>query len=276
MASLCGDVEVSKTVNVFAKPFTSRAEKRIVGEEEAYGLFAPIYDRIRPRFPGMFARTEDWWRLRRLADPEHRRAGGGVLNRVLVCLDGKPEGYALYRLHQTIEQGFSTGFLNVIEAIGATPEATREVWRFLFDVDWIGRVKAALLPPDHPLFFLIARPRALRYHALDALWVRLVDIPRALAARTIAPEEPVVIEVADDFCPWNAGRYRIASGDVARTEAAADLALDVTALGSVYLGGFTFAQLGAAGRIEERRTGALARADALFPRDAAPWCPEVF
>jgi predicted acetyltransferase len=63
---------------------------------------------------------------------------------------------------------------------------------------------------------------------------------------------------------------------VERTSAEADLALDVTALGSVYLGGFGFQRLAHSGRVEERRAGAAARADALFPADRAPWCPEIF
>jgi len=85
-----------------------------------------------------------------------------------------------------------------------------------------------------------------------------------------------VIEVADAFCPWNQGRYRVSAGSVERTTAEAELALDVTALGTVYLGGFTFGQLVRSGRVEERRPGAAARADALFRADRAPWCPEIF
>jgi predicted acetyltransferase len=68
----------------------------------------------------------------------------------------------------------------------------------------------------------------------------------------------------------------VADGVAARTDAAADIALDVAALGSVYLGGFTFTELARAGRLEEVRPGALARADALFRVDRRPWCPEIF
>jgi hypothetical protein len=50
----------------------------------------------------------------------------------------------------------------------------------------------------------------------------------------------------------------------------------VTALGSVYLGGFTWAQLARALRVTELRPGAIARADALFRHDVGPWCPEIF
>lgn len=277
LASLCGDIDVPRAANSFARSFESRGVARIVGEEEALAPFSDIYERVRTRHPGMFSRTPEWWKFRRLADTERGRAGGaGVLNRILLTVDGDPQGYALYRMHQSLEGGVSTGFLNVIEAVGSSLEATREIWRFLLDVDWIARVKANLLPVDHPLLFLVARPRALKLRLIDALWVRVVDIPAAFAARTIAPGEPVVIEVRDTFCPWNAGRYRIAEGGVERTPATPELALDVNALGSVYLGGFNFAQLSRAGVVEELKAGAAARADALLPRDLAPWCPEIF
>src|SRR3712207_7068153 len=51
---------------------------------------------------------------------------------------------------------------------------------------------------------------------------------------------------------WNEGRHRVGNGDVARTREPADVRLDVSALASAYLGGFTFGQLARAGRVEER------------------------
>ena len=85
-----------------------------------------------------------------------------------------------------------------------------------------------------------------------------------------------MIDVADEFCPWNAGRWRIGRGGAEKTAAEADLACDVSSLGCVYLGGFTFAQLARSMRVRELRAGAVARADALFHSDRAPWCPEIF
>jgi len=134
-----------------------------------------------------------------------------------------------------------------------------------------------MLPIDHPLVLLMAEPRRLRASARDGLWVRLVDVQGALVARAFAAPGSVVIEVADDFCPWNHARWRVSADGVERTNEPADLAADVTALGSVYLGGFTWAQLGRALRVTELRPGGFARADALFTRhDPAPWCPEIF
>jgi predicted acetyltransferase len=116
----------------------------------------------------------------------------------------------------------------------------------------------------------------MRFRVGDGVWVRLVDVQAALGARAYRAGEPVVFEVADAFCPWNEGRWRLADGGASRTEEEPDIRLDVSALGSVYLGGFTFAQLARAGRVEELRDGALERADELFRTDVMPWCPEIF
>jgi predicted acetyltransferase len=223
----------------------------------------------------MFARSSEWWESRALADPEWRRRGGGDLVRVVVELDGRLDGYGLYRVNASFEYGSSTGKTQVVEAMAASAAGTAAIWRYLFDVDWMDVVAAAQLPVDHPLLYLLAEPRRLRFTIGDALWVRLVDVEEALAARTYRPGEPVVIDVLDGFCPWNEGRYRVGDG-VARTNEEADLRLDVSALGSVYLGGVSFAQLARALRVEELRPGAIARADSLFRTDRAPWCPEIF
>jgi predicted acetyltransferase len=98
----------------------------------------------------------------------------------------------------------------------------------------------------------------------------------ALAARRYASDPDVVLEVADAFCPWNAGRYRVARGGCERTEAEPDLALDAADLGAAYLGGTTLRELAGAGRVAELRPGALERASAAFSGAVAPWCPEVF
>jgi len=160
--------------------------------------------------------------------------------------------------------------------VAADLDAEAELWRYLCDIEWVGTINAWMLPLDHPLFFLLAEPRRMRFRVGDGLWVRLVDVGAALSARSYAADGAVVFEIEDAFCPWNAGRWKLEGGEAKRTRAAADLRCDVTALGSVYLGGFTFRQLVRSGRVEELRPGAAARADGLFHTDRAPWCPENF
>jgi predicted acetyltransferase len=86
----------------------------------------------------------------------------------------------------------------------------------------------------------------------------------------------VVFEVRDAFCPWNEGRWKLEGGKAARTEDPAEIALDVDALGSAYLGAVAFAELRDALRVEELVPGAIARADAVFGWRPLPWCPEIF
>jgi predicted acetyltransferase len=85
-----------------------------------------------------------------------------------------------------------------------------------------------------------------------------------------------VFEVGDEFCPWNEGRWHLAGTSAERTEAPADLVLDVAALGSAYLGGLGFAQLAQGGHVEELTQGAVERADSAFRHGLEPWCPEIF
>jgi predicted acetyltransferase len=199
----------------------------------------------------MFGRSADWWEIQLISDPEWRRRGRGEMQRAVLELDAEPAGYARYRMNPAFEYGSSTGVLEVIEALGTVPQAVAEIWRFLLDVDWMERVKSALLPIDHPLFLLLAEPRRMRFTVSDAPWVRLVDVEAALAARSYRGAEAVVLDVRDEFCPWNAGRWRVSADGVAKVDAPAALALDVSAVGSVYLGGFTFAELSRAGKLEE-------------------------
>jgi predicted acetyltransferase len=266
-------MELPRQHTEFAGPLDWQGSARLVNAAEALELFPPVYDAVAAATPGMFARTREWWERRTLADSEWRRAGGGELAFALFEREGRPEGYATYRLNFSYADGVPTGVTHVVEAMGTTPAATAAVWRYLLDVDWMVTVEAELLPVDHPLFLLLLEQNRMKFRVGDGLWVRLVDVGAALAARGYAGEGEVVVEVSDAFCPWNDGRFAL---DGAKTAAEPDLRLSVDALGCVYLGGFTFADLARAGRVEEVAPGALARADGLFRTDAAPWCPEIF
>jgi predicted acetyltransferase len=223
----------------------------------------------------MFSRSTEWWETRRLFDdPAHRQ--GGPLNRVLLELDGEPAGYALYRVKQDWQNGFSKGAVTIVEVVTPTAEATRELWRWLFDFDWTSEFEANLLPLDHPLFLLLAEPRRMQFTLNDGVWVRLIDVGGSLSARSYSGDGEIVLEVTDELFPENAGRWRVSAAGAERTEQAAGLKLDITGLGTVYLGGFGFADLVRASQAEELTSGAAERADGLFRTDALPWCAEIF
>jgi predicted acetyltransferase len=275
LASRLASITLARERTAFAQPFEPRGTFRLVELEEGAKHFPQLYEQARKQRPGMFSRSQAWWETRRLFDDPAQRRGRGPLNRVLVELDGKPAGYALYQVQQDWARGSSKGMVTIREAIAPSPEATRELWRWLLDFDWTSQFVADV-PLDHPLFLLLAEPRRMGATINDGVWVRLLDVERALSARAYNGDGEVVLDVTDRFIPELAGRYRVTAGGTGRTEADPDLSLDMTGLGSVYLGEFTFADLVRSSRAQELTKGAVERADALFATDAKPWCVEIF
>ena len=275
MASQVADVSILKDHSAFAQPVEREGTLRIVDAEEALKLFARVWDKVRVQTPGMLARSRTWWELRILFEAPGA-SEGGPKRFVVLERGGRPEGYAIYRHKSKFEDGEFKSELQVVEAIALDGRPTAEIWRYLLDIDWAERINASLMPVDHPLWWLLAKPRRMRPRIGDGLWVRLVDVGAALSSREYASDGAVVFDVIDEFCPWNAGRWRVARGRAKRTTSGAQLRLDVSALGSAYLGAFSFSGLVRGGRAEELRRGAAARADAMFAAERAPWCPEIF
>jgi predicted acetyltransferase len=274
LAAWAGELKIQHDWDAFAEPLELRGTTRFVTPEEALELFPPIYDAVRRERPGMTSRSEAWWQGRQLRLPESEASAPKRF--VVLELDGEPLGYAIYRMHFSFEGGLPGSRLVVREALGSTPQAMAAIWRFLLDVDWTAVAEVPYAPPDHPLFLLLALPRRARYQLSDSLWVRLVDVGAALAGRAYGEGEPLVLDVRDAVCEWNDGRWRLEGGECARTDEEPDLALDVSALGSAFLGAVSFSELRAALRLEELREGALARADTLFAWRPLPWCLEIF
>ncbi len=172
--------------------------------------------------------------------------------------------------------------LLVEDMVATTAEARRALWQYCLGVDLVSAVRAQNVPVDDPFPWTLPDPGRFRVTGLyDLLWLRLVDVPVALAARRYGGEGRIVFEVTDRFRPAAAGRYGLDTaadgGECGRTAADdPDLALEVADLGAAYLGGVRFSTLAGAGRVAELRPGALGRADALFASTPLPWCSTDF
>jgi predicted acetyltransferase len=278
LASLSGHIDLLRADSAFVHAHGEGVAIRYVEAADLRALADPVWSAVLAERPGMFVRTPEWWEERIAADlAPWRPPGTGAKRFVVAEAGGVVEGYAVYRHAPKSENGESTGRIRVNEVLATSLRADAALWRYLLDMEWVEGVTASQLPVDHPLFFVLARPRRMRFRIGDGLWLRVVDVRAALSARSYAADGRIVVDVADDFCRWNNGRWRLEGGEVKKTRTEqADLACDVSALGSVYLGAFTFGQLVRGGRVDELVPGAAARADALFATELAPWCPEVF
>ena len=281
LATLNGTFEIERAGAVFARPASAEGTVRLVDIETAMGILPALYDRVRVETPGMVGRSETWWRWITLRDTDHMRGANGMKFLAVYEADGQVEGTAVYRVKPDWDDRGPNGRLVAQEVLATTPRATRDLWAWLFDVDLVRLVRAVRGPVPHPLQLLLAEPRRLGFTIGDAIWLRVVDVPAALAARTYGRPGTLVLEVRDGFCPWNAGRWRLDAaedgrGTVERTTAVPDLTLDATDLGATYLGTFRFSELARVGRVVENTAGALLRADALFASARAPWCSTMF
>ena len=280
LASLNGRFEIERERTAFRHATQPASRVRLISTDEAKRTLPPIYDAVREVTPGFYERSADWWQANVLSDYPATRRGA---SRMFLCLHerhGAPAGYAIYRIQSDWGDLGTNSVLQVIEMLAVDPLAEREMWRFLFDVDLIARIRSRLGPVPHPLQLTLADPRRLGLRVGDGLWLRLLDVPAALEGRGYAADGKVVLEVVDGMLPEVGGRFRLtASGGEGRMEPTADgpdLELDVTDLAAVYLGAFRFSDLGRAGRSVELQPGARVRADAMFASAVPAWCPEIF
>jgi predicted acetyltransferase len=238
-----------------------------------------VYAALVPLRPGMLARQPGWERMA-LFDPESERDGASALQCVVAERDGEITGYARFRTKMGWGPSGHDGTVTLEDLAALDPATDAALWRFLFDIDLMTTLKLRARPVDDAWQYLVSDIRRCLPRLRDGLYVRLVDVGTALAARTYQAPVDVVFEVEDAFCPWNAGRWRL-TGDAKgasceRTSDAADLALPVRELGAAYLGGVSLLSLARAGRVRELRSGALPEASVALGSAVVPWLPHGF
>jgi predicted acetyltransferase len=257
---------------------------RLAQPQAVTAELAKVYETVLPGQPGFYARSEDWWG-RVLHDPPAERRGFGPLRCLLAEDAAGVRGYALYAAAERWDDptGLPDGQLTVREVLGADPAASAALWHNLLTRDLVTAVTAEYRSADDPLIYQLADQRRARIRVTDGLWIRIIDLAAALAARRYSAPVDVVLEVTDSLIGGNEGRWRLRSdggpgGGTAcqRTDSPADLALDVRELGAAYLGGTRLGTLAAAGLARELRPGALGPLSAALTWDPAPWCPWVF
>ncbi|WP_430594149.1 GNAT family N-acetyltransferase [Isoptericola sp. QY 916] len=232
--------------------------------------------------PGWAARETDALWESYWADPKSFRAAGRESLRIVVVeRDGEARGYATFRRTLDWQVTGPRGTVHLGDVVALDAAAARSLWGVLLDLDLMGSTDPFLLPVDDAVMSLLVDPRAAGARVADNVWVRVVDVPGALAGRRYQADVDVVLGVDDPRLADNAGSWRLratafGAATCERTDAEPDLRLDVRELGAAYLGGTSLVTLAGAGLVDERSAGALGRTSAAFGWPLAPACGWVF
>lgn len=240
-----------------------------------------IHQRAMVQRPGLMERPGPWWD-HWIYDSEERRKEAGKIRFLLHRdADGTASGFAIYRPKSSwTDRGQPNSELQIQEVLAANHQAYAQLWRYLLDMDLVRTVAYDGAAVDEPLLSLVADRRALACQVRDGIYVRLVDVPRALGLRRYAAPVDVVLDVTDEFCPWNTGRWQLRGGpdgaECESTTAPADIAISVRDLGAVYLGGVSLQALASAGLVRELTPGSVHHAAVAFGWPIAPGVPDDF
>ena len=267
------------TTSITMRSPETRGAVRLLEADVAEPLMNSVYNRIRPTIPGMLTRADAWWKVRHIHDGERAR-GGKSSRRYAVYGDGDSvDGYVTYRQKGKWEDFIAQGEIDVSEVMAATPEAHSSLWSFLTNIDLFTTLEWWNAPVDDPLPEKVTDPRRVRRALEDGLWIRLMDVPSALEARSYEYDGTISVQVVDGTRPENDGVYLLevvdgrASCD--RVNERPDVSCGIDVIGQLYLGWGDGLALAAAGRLDGE-PAAVNLIHRLFRTDRPPWCPEVF
>lgn len=229
-----------------------------------------IYDRYRRSQNGAVNRSPSWIRLRL-----HDHGEGATLAL-------HPDGFAIWKVTEDWNDGFPSHRVQLFDMIACTDAAHATLWHAVLSIDLAGPIRSTgAVAEDDPLPYLLTDPRQVRTTNLnDMLWIRPMDVPAALAARTYGTDDRLVVELADDGDPGSGSRWRIdgtpEGAEVKKVRSKPDVVTDRASLGAMYLGGVRPSSLAAGRRLQARSDDALRRADHFFSSLQRPHCNTGF
>jgi predicted acetyltransferase len=269
------DLEIATKRARWAGP-TAPGRVQLVPLETMRAQAEAIVEAARLRTPGEIGTWSHLWdRTFRISATD-----SGAKNKVrAVRYDderGTPQGFALYVMKES-EQDYGSHTAEIITLISATDDAYNALWRFLLDLDLTSTLTAHLRSVDEPLLWQVADKRGVRARHFEHLWLRILDVPAALQARTYSAPLSLSIQVTDPY-GFAAGKFSLSVDGAGRcfvttdtTRDDADLTMSVNELGALYLGGVSAVTLVRAGRVQSNSRGAAAAFDQAFRSKVAPW-----
>ena len=247
--------------------------------DEAREVLPPVFERFAARTPGSFRRWDGWWEERHFRDPKDRRPPGSTSRRHVVARrDGEAVGYVAYRQTPKWTDAGPQGVVSVVELVADDDDVRRALWHFLTTIDLFPNVEHWNAPIDDPILLEADRYRLVKASQGDTLWIRLLDMERALRTRRYERDGVLSIEVIDTFAGRGGCFELTVNAGVAACGPAsgpADVTLDVSELSALYLGGRSAIGMARAGKIQGDESS-IRLLDDLFRTDVVPYISEVF
>ena len=269
-AAWASDVEVDTGRARWIGP-SSPGRLDFVPREAVADRLSAVHERVRLQRPGSVPGWDGRWRgVAGLAPGD--KSGEKVRAVSYRTADGDETGILVYVIDE--RDDFSAHDLEVRAIFAVDGEASAALWRFALEHDLVGRVKAWLQPAVPPVQWMVADRRAVTATLTDHHWLRILDVPGALASRRYAAGLDVVLRVADPLGfaegTWN---LRITADGEAEVVPASDRPVDVEltvgALSSLLLGGVRSTELALAGLVHGD-ADVLASLDRVFAPEVTP------
>lgn len=272
------EIVVERDHTSFHRLIPSLAPVRLIDKEEAAEVLPPFYESVRRDHPGFFARSPDWWKYRRFRDRPSDRDGATAYRFAVAEENNAVTGFVQYRFKEDWSTGHGGGQVRVTELLGSGPESWAALWRFVLDHDLTETIKAPHRSPDDPLYSLLAGPRRARSKVDDSLWVRVMDVARALEGRSYSATARAVVQLHDPLdASLSTWKLELSpdGAEVSPTKEEPQVEIDLEDLGACFMGWSRFQEIASAGRVrgDANVLAALDRAFTWYPR---PWCAEVF
>jgi predicted acetyltransferase len=238
-----------------------RGQVRLIEVTEAQGMLPEIFASLRQDRVGEVLRTSQWWE-EHFADATRV---GAPMEFAVIERDGDVRGYVAF-VRASAQSG-----LVVVELVVTDDGSSRELLEFVGDLTDGGPIRLRAQPLD------ALDERAADREASPQLWLRVLDVPRALSLRRYAAASRTVLAMRDELLEANCGRFLLethadGTASVTPSNDEAAIALDVGVLGRVFLGGSTFSELATSGEIVVGDASALASIDRAFATTRMPFC----
>ncbi|QIK74496.1 GNAT family N-acetyltransferase [Nocardioides piscis] len=265
-------IEVETTPRFAWRTYADKGRVEMLEPADMWPVVSDLFERFHATTRGSVARHSAYRAfMTGEVDPATGSPATKLRGAVHLSPAGEPDGYVQWQV-EDYEPGKPTPLRASLLALG--DEAHLGLWQFLAGIDLTQRVVDRASRLDDVLDWSLTNADLVSVKDVYShIWIRVLDVPRALAARPWFADDSIVLGV-DDPLGHAGGAFRIDARDgravITSTTGEPDVSMSAETLGSLYLGGVAVGTLARAGRVTGS-SGAVARLAALMDGGAAPY-----